>query len=148
MNIRPATAVDYPAIMAIWESAVSATHHFLDPAHFDLFKTLIPETFLPQLDVFAVDDEQGKMQAFFSVSADNLEMLFVDDAVRGNGIGKQVIAYVLDQLKVNKVDVNEQNSQAVGFYLKMGYQQIGRSEQDGMGKDYPLLHLQHRVRID
>lgn len=143
MIIRPATAIDYPVIMEIWESAVSATHHFLEPADFNLFKTLIPESFLPQLDVFIIEELDGNMPAFFSVSEDNLEMLFVHDSARGKGIGKRAIAYVLEHLKVFKVDVNEQNQQAVGFYLKMGYQQVGRSEQDGMGKDYPLLHLQY-----
>lgn len=148
MIIRPASAVDYPAIMLIWESAVTATHHFLDPADFNLFRTLIPESFLPQLEVFAVEDASGTMLAFFSVSADNLEMLFVHDAARGKGIGKLAITYILDRLKVYKVDVNEQNQQAVDFYLKMGYRQIGRSERDGMGKAYPLLHLQFPLQKD
>lgn len=143
MIIRPATAIDYPAIMAIWESSVSATHHFLDPADFNLFKTLIPESFLPQLKVFIVEAADGNMPAFFSVSDDNLEMLFVRDSARGKGLGKKAIAYVLEQLQIYKVDVNEQNQQAVDFYLKMGYRQVGRSERDGMGKDYPLLHLQY-----
>jgi hypothetical protein len=39
------------------------------------------------------------------------------------------------------VDVNEQNPQAVGFYLHIGCEVVGRSELDGMGKPYPLLHL-------
>jgi putative acetyltransferase len=39
------------------------------------------------------------------------------------------------------VDVNEQNEQAVGFYLKMGFQVEGRSDEDGFGKPYPLLHM-------
>jgi putative acetyltransferase len=39
------------------------------------------------------------------------------------------------------VDVNEQNPQAVGFYLHEGFQQVGRSPLDGLGKPYPLLHL-------
>jgi hypothetical protein len=44
------------------------------------------------------------------------------------------------------VDVNEQNGQAVGFYLRMGFATEGRSELDGMGKPYPLLHM--RLRDD
>lgn len=148
MNIRPASTADYPAIMHIWESAVSATHHFLDPADFELFKVLIPENFLPQLEVFVVEDEEHNMPAFFSVSEDNLEMLFVHDSARGKGIGKLIIAHVLEQLKVYKVDVNEQNEQATDFYLKMGYILTGRSERDGMGKAYPLLHLQYPHQKD
>jgi len=39
------------------------------------------------------------------------------------------------------VDVNEQNHQAVGFYARMGFQMVGRSEKDPFGQPYPLLHL-------
>ncbi|TMD66902.1 MAG: GNAT family N-acetyltransferase [Chloroflexi bacterium] len=39
------------------------------------------------------------------------------------------------------VDVNEQNDQALGFYLRMGFVVVGRSELDSNGKPYPLLHM-------
>jgi putative acetyltransferase len=38
--------------------------------------------------------------------------------------------------------VNEQNEQAVGFYRRMGFEVVGRSPDDSMGKPYPLLHMQ------
>ena len=40
-----------------------------------------------------------------------------------------------------KVDVNEQNPQAVGFYLHHGFRVVARSETDSTNKPYPLLHL-------
>lgn len=39
------------------------------------------------------------------------------------------------------VDVNEQNPQAVGFYLHYGFVQTGRSPLDGEGRPFPLLHM-------
>jgi putative acetyltransferase len=39
------------------------------------------------------------------------------------------------------VDVNEQNPQGVGFYRHMGFEQVGRSELDGQGNPFPLLHM-------
>ena len=39
------------------------------------------------------------------------------------------------------LDVNEQNEQALGFYLHMGLEVVGRSERDDFGKPYPLLHM-------
>lgn len=36
----------------------------------------------------------------------------------------------------------EQNSQALGFYQHIGFSIIGRSELDGQGKPYPLLHME------
>jgi putative acetyltransferase len=40
------------------------------------------------------------------------------------------------------VDVNEQNPLALQFYERMGFKVVGRSELDGGGKPFPLLHLQ------
>ena len=142
MSIRSATTQDYPEIMEIWSSSVRATHDFLKQGDFERFQLLIPEAFLPVLRVFMLEDE-GKAQAFFSVSDDNLEMLFVKADARGKGYGKVALDYIIRTLKVYKVDVNEQNEQAVGFYMRCGYYRTGRSEKDGMGKPYPLLHLKH-----
>ncbi|WP_245365471.1 GNAT family N-acetyltransferase [Chryseobacterium scophthalmum] len=36
---------------------------------------------------------------------------------------------------------NEENPQAIDFYEKMGFRKTGRSQKDGSGKDYPLIHM-------
>ncbi len=52
---------------------------------------------------------------------DKLEMLFINPVSRGNGIGKESLIYVIEQQKVKRVDVNEQNVQAAEFYKNMGF---------------------------
>lgn len=59
----------------------------------------------------------------------------------GMGLGRALIEYVLKEFSVSKVDVNEQNDQAVLFYEKMGFMFIGRSETDGLGLPYPIVHM-------
>ncbi|WP_294183245.1 GNAT family N-acetyltransferase [uncultured Sphingobacterium sp.] len=147
MEIRAASEADYVAILRIWENSVRATHDFLKEEDLQLYKRLIPTEYLPQLKVYVIDDD-GQPAAFFAVSDDNLEMLFVDSAYRGKGFGTVALQHVLDKLQVYKVDVNEQNQQAVNFYLKKGYQLMGRSAVDGMGKPYPILHLHHESTIN
>jgi putative acetyltransferase len=39
------------------------------------------------------------------------------------------------------VDVNEQNDRSLGFYLRMGFEVVDRSELDSNGKPYPLLRM-------
>lgn len=51
-----------------------------------------------------------------------VEMLFVDPADAGGGIGRALLEHAVAQ-GARAVDVNEQNPQAVGFYLRMGCQQ-------------------------
>ena len=44
-----------------------------------------------------------------------------------------------------RVDVNEQNPEALGFYLANGFEVTGRSPLDGQGRPFPLLHLAERA---
>ncbi len=142
-TIRKAAADDYDTIMEIWASSVKATHHFLSEADFSFFQKAIPADCLPQLDVYLLEDS-GIAKGFLAVANNNLEMLFVDDTAIGKGYGKILLDYALQELQVTHVDVNEQNEQALAFYKSMGFQQIGRSEKDGTGKPYPILHLKYK----
>jgi len=44
------------------------------------------------------------------------------------------------------VDVNEQNPDAIKFYLAAGFTIVGRSPLDSGGRPFPLLHLREMVR--
>ena len=126
--IRKIKVTDYPRLMEIWESAVLSTHDFLKEEDFLYYKERLP-VYFQYVNLFGF--EQG-----------NLEMLFIDNKYRGAGIGKKLITYAIDNLQVTKVDVNEQNIQAVGFYKYMGFNIYKRSNLDGEGKEYPILHMQ------
>ena len=49
-----------------------------------------------------------------------LEMLFVANEWRGQGIGKQLLQYGIENDSINELSVNEQNPLAKGFYEYMG----------------------------
>lgn len=72
----------------------------------------------------------------------NLEMLFIHPDYRGVNIGKTLLEYSIEHLSVTKVDVNEQNDQALGFYKHCGFVVKGRSELDSSGKPFPILHME------
>ena len=57
------------------------------------------------------------------------------------GHGKRLMAFALEELHCNLVDVNEQNSAAVKFYRQLGFVPYERTEKDDQGKDYPLLRM-------
>ncbi len=92
--------------------------------------------------VFCCCDDSGAPQGFIAVANQKIEMLFVDDSVQGQGIGKQLLRYAVDVLGARFVDVNEQNTQGVGFYRHMGFSTVRRSEHDDQGISFPLLHLE------
>jgi ribosomal protein S18 acetylase RimI-like enzyme len=130
---------DYSQLMAVWVSSVKATHHFLKPEDFEFYKKIIPDYF-SNVDLYVIRSGET-INAFMGVSDDNLEMLFVSANSRGKGYGKNLLTHALNNLHIKKVDVNEQNIQAVGFYERFGFKVIGRSEKDSMAKNYPILHL-------
>ena len=70
-----------------------------------------------------------------------LEMLFLASAWRGQGYGKRMICYAIDELKISRVDVNEQNPHARRFYERAGFSAYARSELDGQGNPFPVLHM-------
>lgn len=133
---------DYPAVMQVWEASVRATHHFLKEEDILLFKKLIPGKYLDAVRLYAVKDDMSKILGFLGASDNGIEMLFIHPDSRGKGIGKRFLDYAVNELHLRKVDVNEENEQAVGFYLKYGFKVINRSKLDGTGKPYPILHME------
>ena len=87
-------------------------------------------------------EQEGILIGVMGIAEGNLEMLFIDNNYRGTGIGKKLVTYAINHLQVTKVDVNEQNIQAVGFYKYIGFNVYKRSDLDGEGKEYPILHMQ------
>lgn len=137
--IRKVEILDYPRLMEIWEDSVLNTHDFLKMEDFLFYKKMLP-TYFPHVNLFGYE-RNGVLIGFMGVAEDNLEMLFVENKHRGTGVGKKLVSYAIENFHVNKVDVNEQNSQAVGFYKHLGFKMYRKSELDAEGKEYPILHM-------
>lgn len=141
MKIETAVPGQFARLVAIWESSVRATHHFLQERDIAALRPLLLNAYLPHLKVVIARDETGAIHGFLGVDDNRIEMLFVDDVSRGKGVGKLLLNYAVDCFGANEVDVNEQNPQAVAFYQHVGFVQVGRSERDGQGNPFPLLHM-------
>ncbi|WP_421809480.1 acetyltransferase [Flagellimonas sp.] len=132
---------EYKEVVRVWESSVRATHHFLKEEDIEYFKPLILNTYLDAVELRCMRNDENNILGFLGVAEQNLEMLFIDPEHRGKGVGKSLLDHAMENLNVTKVDVNEQNEQAVGFYEHFGFEVIGRSELDSSGKPYPILHM-------
>lgn len=146
MNIHPVTAADHQRLSVIWESTVRATHDFLSAEDFAYYKARL-SSYFAQVSLFAYRIPAGELAGFIGVADSSVEMLFVHDAFRGQGIGRALLHFAVYQLHARRLDVNEQNSLAVGFYARMGFKVMGRSPVDGEGKPYPLLHLEYAGKV-
>jgi len=141
--INSASQRDYPAIIELWELSVRASHFFLPEDYLQKIKSLLP-SILPTVKLFVhFDKDNQTITGFVGVSEEKIEMLFIHPDNRGQGIGRLLNKFAVEQLQTYKVDVNEQNEQAVSFYKKMGYKVVGRTEVDGLGKPFPILQMEY-----
>lgn len=143
VQLRPSTPSDATRVLEIWRSAVEATHHFLRPEDRLAIESEVA-TFLPGASLELAVNAAGVAIGFMLLSANHMEALFIDANHRGSGVGRYLVEAALRRHPNLTVDVNEQNTQAVGFYERMGFERCGRSALDGQGRPYPLIHLRYR----
>lgn len=141
-RIESPAPVELDALTALWERSVRATHDFLAPEDIAFFRRMVREEALPDVEeLYVVRDEKNGFAAFAGVEAGKLEMLFVAPEKRGKGLGRKLVEHLVAHGGVRRVDVNEQNVQAAGFYARMGFRVVSRSASDPSGRPYPILHL-------
>ncbi|MCA0155798.1 acetyltransferase [Tsukamurella sp. M9C] len=140
ITLRNGTDADHPALVRVWRSSVDATHDFLAAADRDAIEARLASDYFPQVRL-TVAEIDGAVAGFAGTAGDDLAMLFAHADARGCGVGRALLDHAVRELGVRTVDVNEQNEQAVGFYAHSGFTVTGRSETDGDGLPYPLLHL-------
>ena len=141
-SITRATESDFPEIGEVWEASVRATHDFLTEADIAFLRPLILNEYLAAVELRCVRDADGRLLGFIGVAGENVEMLFLAPQSRGRGLGRALMRVAVDELGARRVDVNEQNPAALGFYEHLGFKVVGRSPVDGQGKPFPLLHLE------
>ncbi|UTW09821.1 acetyltransferase [Pseudomonas benzenivorans] len=142
MQIDTATKSDYWALIEIWGSSVRATHDFLGEDNIKSLKPLMLDHYFDAVDLRVAKDESNAIVGFIGVAEQNIEMLFISPSHRNKGIGSLLLKNAIKNQGARKVDVNEQNLDATGFYEHLGFSVTGRSPLDGQGNPFPLLHLE------
>lgn len=146
--ILPVHPTDYSQVVNVWEASVRATHGFVSEADIQIFKPLLRDGLRHVEHLLCQRDDDGQVIGFIGVVSEKIEMLFIHPDWRGRGIGGRLLKHAVTQLGAKLVDVNEQNAQAVGFYLHQGFEVMGRSALDGTNKPYPLLHMRLAPRLN
>lgn len=140
-----ALRADWPALTALWEASVRATHSFLAEADIRDIRAQLEPQYFPQVELWVVRGTGGQPLAFLGVAAGaveaRVEMLFVHPAAFGHGHGTLLLRHAVQELGACELDVNEQNPKALAFYQRRGFAVVGRSARDGQDRPYPLLRL-------
>lgn len=128
-------------LLEVWESSVKATHLFLSHDEINAIKQYVPQALKEIPTLVIAENEAGKPVGFMGIANQMLEMLFVSNESRGQGIGKQLLQYGIEKYSITELAVNEQNPLAKGFYEHMGFEGYKRTELDEQGNPYPLLYM-------
>lgn len=140
IKIESPKTADFDELLEVWESSVRATHDFLTENDILSLKPLVRNEYLQSVTLFCVRRD-GQIVGFMGLSSDKIEMLFIRAENRGQGIGKRLVEYATNEKGIEKVDVNEQNPQAVGFYERMGFRTVKRNPTDAQGRPFPILEM-------
>lgn len=152
-NIESVEIGDDAALLAelatCWRASVEATHAFLTPDDIERIAGYVPDAITSVAHLIVCRDDTGAVAGFLGVDGAMVEMLFIDPARRGHGLGTLLLDHAVSEHGTTLVDVNEQNEQAVGFYRHYGFEAFDRSETDAMGDPFPILHMrlprQHEI---
>ena len=101
-------------LVELWEVSVRATHDFLSEEDIRGIRTYVPDALRSIADLRIVRDAEGVPVAFMGCDGRRLEMLFVDPACRGAGVGTALVREAF-AAGVTEVVVNEQNPRRAGF---------------------------------
>lgn len=140
-EIKDRTPLLIQQLLEIWEKAVRATHLFLSDNEIKNIKKYVPQAINGIAHLVVVENEKKYPVAFMGIEGQTLEMLFITPEERGNGLGKRLIQYGIENYSIRKLAVNEQNPLAKGFYEHMGFQVCKRTDHDEQGNPYPLLYM-------
>ena len=128
-------------LLRVWEDSVRATHLFLSDGEIINIREYVPQALTGIAHLIIAEDDAGEAVAFMGIQEGSLEMLFIENAQRGKGIGRKLLEYGIEKHAVERLAVNEQNPQAKGFYEHMGFAVYKRTDLDELGNPYPLLYM-------
>lgn len=117
--IRPFETKNLDAIMEIWLNTNISAHHFIDSHYwkdnYDLVKEQLPTA---NINVYL---EGNEILGFIGISENFIAGLFVKEGVQSRGIGTQLLNSVKQSVNSLKLDVYKENTQAIQFYSKHGF---------------------------
>jgi putative acetyltransferase len=140
-QLRASRPDDIEAMFEVWYTSVLATHDFVSESDFADICVLVRRDYLPHPGFTVAVDGNDRVIGFLKVDGSEIDSLFIAPAFRGQGLGRRFVAEAASRAATLEVEVNTQNTQAVGFYEAMGFGVISTTETDRDGRPYPLLRM-------
>ena len=125
--IRKMNDADIDAVMDIWLKTNISAHDFIPENYWIGNYHAVKGEFLPKSENYIYESD-NEIKAFVSVIDDYfIGALFVSSDCQGQGIGQNLIDYCKGMYKHLEVAVYKDNSSALTFYKKLGFD-VGKEQ--------------------
>ena len=120
--IRKMDNADIDAVMNIWLKTNISAHDFIPENYWVGNYHAVKGEYLPKCENY-IYESGNEIKAFVSVIDGNfIGALFVSSDCQGQGIGQSLIDYCKNMHKSLDVAVYKNNTSAIGFYKKLGFE--------------------------
>jgi putative acetyltransferase len=141
IEISQATLSDLPQLFDVWMASTRSMHRHLGERDVRLLIPFVKQALLQCLPVPCVRDGEERIVAFLTIYGDAIEMVHVHPAHRGRRLGRRLVDHAVGPMRVQRVEVGEQNTGAVAFFQRLGFREVDRSPRDVRGSPFALLQL-------
>lgn len=130
--IRDFKKQDLDRIMDLWLDTNISAHSFIDSeyweSNYDTVKTMMPNA------TIYLYEENDIIQGFVGLMDNYIAGIFVSRKVQSSGIGKKLLDYVKDKKATLSLNVYQENSRAVSFYLRESFAISNEQIDENTGK--------------
>ncbi len=138
--IRPFEATDTADLSKIWLEASLIAHPFIGERRLTDQRGLIEDQYLPRSETW-VATMAGRPVGFISLLQTFIGGLFITPERQGSGIGGKLISHALKLKGELTLEVYTENTQAVSFYRRIGFQELSRRSVDDEGFPFESARL-------
>ena len=120
-SVRKFQDVDLEEVMQIWLESNLQAHPFIEASYWKNNYESVKEM-MPDAEIYVcIDKSTEKIAGFIGLSVQYIKGIFVREAARSKGIGKQLLEHVKQKKSRLELSVYEKNQRAVRFYLREGF---------------------------
>jgi putative acetyltransferase len=138
--IRKFQTKDTDALIAIWRSASSLAHPFLNEAFVAQETINLRTLYLPNAETWVLEDNETPV-GFIALIGDEIGGLFLDPSLHGRGFGKTMVDHAVDTKGSLRVEVFEKNAIGRRFYERYGFVEVGKYRHEASGETTLKLAL-------
>ncbi|MDR6755475.1 putative acetyltransferase [Mycoplana sp. BE70] len=125
-------ASDLQKLSAIWFDASVRAHSFIGEKRLKEQRVAVETIYLPKAETW-VACHRGEPVGFISLLDTFIGALFVAPERQGLGAGRALVSHALRLKGELCLEVYTANTQALGFYKSLGFEELSRRAQDDEG---------------